>query len=62
MTNQEKGIVYDELIRENDVLQRKISRLKSEYPVNMPDNIQRDIDKMEREIKTLVIRLENLFR
>ena len=44
MTNEQKARVYDELLRENDFYARKISKLKSEYVTNIPDNIQREID------------------
>ena len=36
MTNEEKSIIYDECLRESDYLQRRNSKLKSEYVGNIP--------------------------
>jgi hypothetical protein len=62
MTNEEKARVYDELLRENDFYTRKISKLKSEYSPNIPQNIQEEINKLEYQISLIVGRLESLFR
>ena len=62
MTNQEKAMVYDQLIRESDKIQRENSKLKSEYTANIPSNIQRVIDENNSRIAVLVGRLENLFK
>ena len=62
MTNQEKAAYYDNLLRESDALQRANSKMKSEYVVNIPDNIQRQIDENNRKIANLVVKLENLLR
>lgn len=62
MTNESKALQYDELIRESDRLQRINSKLKSEYPINVPDNIQREIDTNKGKLDMLVRRLEDLMR
>lgn len=62
MTNEEKAIIYDQLIRESDFLQRKISKLKSEYAGNMPDDVEKTIQECNSRIALLVNRLENLFK
>lgn len=36
--------------------------MKSEYVVNIPDNIQRQIDENNKKIANLVVKLENLLR
>jgi hypothetical protein len=62
MTNQEKAILYDELIRESDKLQRINSKYKSDYVTNIPENIQQEIDKNNERLSLLVNRLEALLR
>lgn len=62
MTNEQKAKVYDDLLRENDFYARKISRLKSEYVGNIPEDIQKQIDEAQKQISIIVGKLENLFR
>ena len=62
MTPEEKAIVYDNCIRESDILQREISKIKSEYAGNIPPHMQVIIDKNNQRIALLVGRLESLFR
>lgn len=61
MTNEEKGIIYDDCIRESERLQRINSKFKSDYPINTPQNIQEEIDKNNVRIDFLVKKLESLF-
>lgn len=61
MTNEQKAIIYDDCIRESEQLQRKISKLKSEYTTNIPQNLQEEIDKNNVRIDFLVKKLESLF-
>jgi len=61
MTNQEKAKIYDDLLLENDYLTRKISKLKSEYAPNIPQNIQEEINQLEYKISLIVGKLERLF-
>ena len=62
MNNQEKAMLYENLLRESDRLQRENSKLKSEYAGNIPPNIQAVIDENNRKISIVVGRLESLFR
>lgn len=62
MTNQEKAVLYDQLIRESDALQRENSKLKSEYVTNIPPEVQQKIDKNNKRISILVGQFENLLR
>jgi hypothetical protein len=62
MTNQEKAIIYDECLRESDILQRQNSKLKSEYAGNIPYDIQEQINRNDKRIAQLVSKLESLFK
>jgi hypothetical protein len=61
MNNADKALIYDECIRESDMLQRDISRLKSQYAGNIPEPVQIDINVKEERIRFLVKKLESLF-
>jgi len=61
MTNQEKAILYDNCVRESDVLQRRNSKLKSEYVTDIPEEIQIEINRNNARIDELVKKLESLF-
>jgi hypothetical protein len=61
MTNEEKSFIYDECLRESDYLQRRNSKLKSEYVTNIPPEIQNEINRNMARIDFLVKRLESLF-
>ncbi len=61
MSNEEKAIIYDQLIRESDRLQRENSKLKSENAGNIPDSVQHVINDNDRRIGILVERLKSLF-
>lgn len=61
MNNEEKAIIYDNCLRESDLLQRENSKLKSQYVGNIPQQIQEQIDRNNSRIAVLVNRLENLF-
>jgi len=62
MTNEQKAIYYDELLRESDKLQRINSKLKSEYVTDIPPHVQKIIDENNGKIALLVTKLENLLR
>jgi hypothetical protein len=62
MNNQEKAIVYDQLLFESDKLQRENSKLKSQYVGNIPQDVQLVIDRNNTRIAVLVGRLESLFQ
>ena len=62
MINKDKGELYDKYIAEVDIIQRQISKLKSEYVVNIPENIQKDIEKKQLIINEYERLLKNLFK
>lgn len=62
MNDKNKAYAYDELIRESDIIQRENSKLKSQYIVNVPKEIQQKIDSNNNKIAGLLIKLENLFK
>lgn len=62
MTNEQKGLIYDNYLRESDRLQREISKLKTEYTTNIPPHIQDKINENNAKITELVVKLENLFK
>lgn len=62
MTNDQKAQIYDDCVRSVEILQRKISKLKSEYVTNIPPHVQNEINESEKKIAVFVSRLENLLR
>ena len=62
MTQEEKAQAYDNYIREGDRLQREISRLKSQYPITMPDNEQKIIENNQKKLNELQVKLQNLLK
>jgi len=61
MTNQDKANIYDQLLRESDILQRENSKLKAQFVGNIPPNIQEIINRNNDKITVVVKKLENLF-
>ena len=61
MTNHQKAALYDQYVRESEQLQRINSKLKSEYPINVPQDIQNQIDVNNVKIDSLVVKLQSLF-
>jgi hypothetical protein len=62
MNSVDKGKLYDEYLRESDYLQRENSKLKSEYVVNIPEDVEEKIIINNVKIAELVKKLENLFK
>ncbi len=62
MNNQDKAALYDAYVRQGDVLQRENSKLKSQFPIDMPENEQKIIESNNQKINTLQIKLNNLFK
>lgn len=62
MTQEEKAKIYDECIRESDLLQRENSKIKSQYVANIPPHLQHQIIKNEERIAVLVGKVESLFK
>ncbi len=61
MTREEKATLYDNYIRESDLLQRENSKIKSEYVFNIPQNMQEIIDRNNARLDVLVKNLERLY-
>ncbi len=62
MKSEDKGQLYDDYIRQGDVLQREISKIKSEYPVNIPEDKQKVINVNQHKINILESKLMDLFK
>lgn len=62
MDNNQKAAIYEECLRESDNLQRRNSKLKSEFAGNIPQNVQEEINRNDKRISELVAKLESLFR
>ncbi len=62
MNNQQKALIYDEYLRQSDILQRENSKIKSEFAGNIPPQLQEKIRVNEGKIADLVVKLEDLIR
>jgi len=61
LNQSEKGVKYDEYLRESDAYQREISKIKSNYFINMPDEKQTEINNLQSKIDGLIIKVQELF-
>jgi hypothetical protein len=61
MSNEEKGIIYDNCIRESEILQRENSKIKSHHVGNIPQHLEEIITRNNKRIDELVKILERLF-
>jgi hypothetical protein len=61
MTQEEKARLYDDYVRQGDVLQREISKIKSQYPINMPEKEKNIIQSNIQKINNLELKLQKLF-
>jgi len=61
MNREDKARLYDEYVRESDILQREISKIKSEYVFEIPTDKQEIIDRNNPSIEVLVKNLERLY-
>ncbi len=61
MTKEEKARLYDEYLRQSDKLQRENSKIKSEYVINIPEDVEQRILENNVKIAELVKKLEKLF-
>lgn len=62
MTTNEKATLYDDYVRQSELLQRSNSKLKSEFPLAMPEDKQKTIDENNVKINSLVKKLEDLLK
>jgi hypothetical protein len=62
MTNEEKSIIYNNLIRQHDVVESKIADIKSEYPFgNYPTEISRYLSELEDKRIQIINQARSLF-
>jgi len=61
MNREDKARLYDEYVRESDILQRENSKIKSEYVFNVPQNMQEILDRNNSRLDVLVKNLEKLY-
>jgi len=62
MTNEEKAGLYDLYVREAERLERQNSKLKSEFPINRPENVESMINKINQRISELQKKLNDLYK
>ena len=60
--NENKAMLYDDIIRAADRLERENSRLKSQYPINMPTEVSETIERNQQQLVILENKLKALFR
>ena len=62
MTNEEKGIVYNNLIRQHDIIESKISDIKSEYPFgDYPNEVKKNLSELEHRRIQIINQAKSLF-
>ena len=61
MNREEKGRLYEHYVNQAGALERENSKLKSQYVVNIPENIQKTIDENSRKVAEFQLLLNNLF-
>tara|TARA_R110000803_G_scaffold74903_4_gene139074 strand:+ start:7097 stop:7285 length:189 start_codon:yes stop_codon:yes gene_type:complete len=62
MNNEEKGRLYEHYLAQAVVFERKNSTLKSHNVINIPDNIQKEINDNQTKIDNLQRKLNDLFK
>lgn len=62
MTNEEKAGLYDLYVREAERLERQNSKLKSEFPINRPENVESMINEINQRISELQKKLNDLYK
>ena len=62
MNNNEKAGLYDLYVSQAGELERENSKLKSQFPVNIPENVQQKIDDNNRAISELERKLNDLYK
>lgn len=62
MNNNDKAKLYEQYVSEANFLQQQISKLKSQYVINIPEHIEKLIEENKQKIRQLEIKLNNLYR
>lgn len=60
--NENKAMAYDNIVRQADRLQREISQLKAQYPINMPIEMQEKVEHNQTQLVILENKLKDLYR
>jgi polyhydroxyalkanoate synthesis regulator phasin len=58
MTQEQKALLYDDIVRQGDVINREISKLKS--IVNRNPEQQAQLDKLNEQLAKLEAQMNNL--
>lgn len=61
LSQEEKGRLYEQYVNQAAKLERENSKLKSEYVINIPENIQKIINANTSKIDTYQRLLNDLF-
>ena len=61
LSQEEKGRLYEQYVAQAARLERENSKLKSQYVVNIPENIQKIINENTSKIDTYQRLLNDLF-
>jgi len=59
MTREEKALLYDDLVREGDKVNRRISQIKSD--VNLTEEAQTELNGLNIKLQNLEARVAQLF-
>jgi|TARA_R110001592_G_scaffold236484_1_gene494795 hypothetical protein len=62
MNTEEKGRLYEHYVSQAGLLERKNSTLKSHHVINIPENIQKEINENQAKIDMFQIKINDLFR
>jgi hypothetical protein len=61
LTNEEKAILYNDMLRRYQMLQEQVRRIKAEN-INVSDNDQIKINELEKRMKHLYNETQKLYR
>lgn len=63
MTNEEKGIIYNSLIRQHDIIESKIADIKSEHPFGEFSNeTKKKLSELENKKIDIINQARSLFK
>jgi len=60
MTRDEKALLYDDIVREGDVINRKISTIKTS--INRTPEQEKDLESLNNKLQILEARMNQLFQ
>ena len=59
MNREDKAVLYDDLVREGDRVNRRISQIKSD--VNLTEEAQTELNGLNKQLQDLEARVKRLF-